>query len=123
MASGWHWLNLALILILTLNPIALICMEFLPCKHVSCSPGTGDPGRFDQPGDRLVSVLDKLWARQLAMATCTPDSIMSPGALLRVHIPRGALLARDDRPGFLCAASPLVPRSILFDPRVMGLGV
>jgi len=119
-ASSWHWLNLALIL--TLNPIALMCMEFLACKHVSCSPGTGDPGRFDQPGDRLLSVLDRLRARQLAMATCTPDSITSPGALLRFHIPRGALFARDDRPGFLCAASPLA-RSILFGPRVMGLGV
>jgi len=65
-ASGWLWLNLALTL--TLIPTALICLEFLACEQVSCSPGRGDPGRFDRPGDRFVSVFERMRARQLAKA-------------------------------------------------------
>jgi hypothetical protein len=118
-ASGWLWLNLAL----TLIPTALICLEFLACEQVSCSPGRGDPGRFDRPGDRCVSVFERMRARQLAKAGRGPDSAMSPGALLRVHIPRGVPFARDDRTGLLCAASLIAPRSILFGPRVTGMGV
>jgi len=122
-ASDWLWLNLALALTLTLIPTVLICLEILACEHVSCSPGTGDPGRFDQPGDRFVGVFERMWARQLAKAGRGPDSIMFPGALLRVHIPRGAPFARDDRTGFPCVAALIAPRSILFGPRVMGMSV
>ncbi len=121
MASGWLWLNLALTL--TLIPTALICLEFLAGEPVSCSPGTADRGRFDRPGDRFVSVFERMWARQLANAGRGPDSASFPGALLRVHIPRGAPFACDDRTGFLCAASLIAPRSILFGPRVTGMGV
>ncbi len=125
MASSWLWLNLVLNLALTLTliPTALICLEFLAREQVSCSPGMGNPGRCGCPGDRSVSVLEGLRSRQLAKAGCGPVSIMSPGALRCVHIPRAAPFARVDRTGFACAVSLIAPRSILFGPRVMGMGV
>ncbi len=123
MASGWLWLNLALVLTLNLIPTAFFCLEFLACEQVWCSPGMGDLGWSGRHGDRSVSVLERMRARWLANAGRGLDSALSPGALLRVHIPRGALFARDDRTGFLRAASLIAPRSILFGPRVMGMGV
>ena len=121
MASGWLWLNLALALI----PTALICLASLACERISCSPGTGNPGRCDCPGDRFVIVSKRMRARhrQLAKVGRRPDSAVSPGALLRVHFPRGVPFAREGRTHFLRVASLIAPRSILCGPRVMGMGV
>ncbi len=123
MASSWLWLNLALILTLNLIPTALICLELLACEQVSCSLGMGNSGRCGFPGDRCVSVFERMCASQLAKSCRGPDFALSPGALLRVHIPRGVPFARDDRTGFLCVASLVAPRSIRVGPRVMGMGV
>ena len=119
MASGWLWLNLALALI----PTASIYLASLACKRISCSPGTGNPGRCERPGDRFLSVSKRMRARRIAKAGRRTGSAVSPGALLRVHFPRGVPFARGGRTGFLCAASLIAPRSILFGPRVMGMGV
>jgi hypothetical protein len=122
-ASGWLWWNLALVLTLNLIPTAFICLEFLACEQVCCSPGLEGPGRCGRSGERFVSGFERMRARQLAKAGRSTDSAMSPGALLRVHIPRGVPFVRDDRTGCLCAASLIAPRSILFGPRVMRMGV
>ncbi len=119
MASGWLWLNLALALI----PTALICLASLACERISCSPGTGNPGRCDRPGDRIVIVSKRMRATQLAKVGRGPDSAVSPGALLRVHFPRGVPFAREGRTRFLRVASLIAPQSILCGPRVMGMGV
>ena len=87
MASGWLWLNLTLALI----PTALICLASLACERISCSPGTGNPGRCDRPGDRFVIVCRLLKLRRSIM-TCefqcfVNENLVCEGVLKGVSLP------------------------------------
>lgn len=119
MASGWLWLNLALILILA----ALIRRAILASERTMCSPGPVDHGQCDRPSDRSASGWVRILARRLATVSCWPGSATLPGALLRVHFPQGVPFACDGQTGYLYEASLISPRPVLWGPHVVGMGV
>jgi hypothetical protein len=118
-ASGWIWLNLALVLVLA----DLIRLAVLVCERSFRPVSTGDPGRCDHLIDRSASGWSRKTARWLAKVSCWPDSTSPPGGLLRKHFPQGAPLVCDGQTGYPNDAFLISPRPILWGPHVLGMGV
>ncbi len=119
MASGWLCLNLALAWI----SLAFVGLVFLACERGFCLSSTDAPVWCKRSGVRQAGGSSRAGRGRRVTAASLPVNAMSPGALLRVHFPRGVPFARGDQAGYSTVAVLIASDGSLFGHRILGIGV